>query len=101
MEKNYTKQKETQRIALIVLQTTGPWLDSLFIFLKEVPFNTTFYKSPVVILSVGHGYDRKVKSFRLPENNIISAWMEVGLNICILYSHVQENLKVSIISFHV
>ncbi|KAM7452153.1 hypothetical protein ABFA07_000348 [Porites harrisoni] len=56
-------------------------------FCQEVPFNTTFYKSPVVILSVDHGYDRKVKSFLLPENNIISAWLEeVGLKsmkICV------------------
>ena len=95
------KRKPRFKFNPIVRQTTGPWLNQLFIYLKEVPFNTTFYKSPVVILSVDHGYDRKVKSFRLPENNIISAWMEVSLNICIFYSHAQENIKVSILSSHV
>ncbi|CAH3156512.1 unnamed protein product [Porites evermanni] len=49
-------------------------------FCQEVPFNTTFYKSPVVILSVNHEYNLKVKGSRPPENNIISAWLEeVGL----------------------
>ncbi|CAH3168587.1 unnamed protein product, partial [Porites lobata] len=49
-------------------------------FCQEVPFNTTFYKSPIVILSVNHEYNLKVKGSRPPENNIISAWLEeVGL----------------------
>ena len=95
------KRKPRFKFNPIVRQTTGPWLNQLFIYLKEVPFNTTFYKSPVVILSVDHGYDRKVKSFLLPENNIISAWLEVGLNIYILYSHVQENINLFILSCYV
>ena len=49
-------------------------------YLQEVPFNTTFYESPVVILSVNHQYDRQIKGSRLPGNNIISAWVEVGLH---------------------
>ena len=44
-----------------------------------MPFNTTFYKSPIVILSVNHEYNLKVKGSRPPENNIISAWLEVSL----------------------
>ena len=44
-----------------------------------MPFNTTFYKLPVVILSVNHEYNLKVKGSRRPENNIISAWLEVDL----------------------
>ncbi|KAM7438980.1 hypothetical protein ABFA07_011600 [Porites harrisoni] len=56
-------------------------------FCQEVPFNTTFYESPVVILSVNHQYDRQIKGSRLPGNNIISAWVEeVGLEsmkICV------------------
>ena len=31
-----------------------------------------------MILSVNHQYDLKVKGSRLPENNIISSWIEVG-----------------------
>ena len=52
-----------------------------FTCLQEVPFNTTFYKSPIVILSVNHEYNLKCKGSRLPENNIISAWVEVGFNL--------------------
>ena len=58
------------------------FLHDLFTHSQEVPFNTTLYKSPVVILSVNHEYNLKVKGSRLPENNIISAWVEVGLNFC-------------------
>ncbi|CAH3029060.1 unnamed protein product [Porites evermanni] len=55
-------------------------LHDCFTYLQEVPFNTTFYKSPIVILSVNHEYNLKVKGSRPPENNIISAWLEeVGL----------------------
>ena len=43
-------------------------------------FNTTFYASPVVLVSVHHLYNPQVgmKSFVSPENNIISAWVEVN-----------------------
>ena len=41
-------------------------------------FNTTFYASPVVLVSVHHYYDRKGKNHIPPENNIITAWVEVG-----------------------
>ena len=62
-------------------------LHDLFTYLQEVPFNTTFYKSPIVILSVNHEYNLKVKGSRPPENNIISAWVEVGSN---LYSSLRK-----------
>ena len=62
-------------------------LHDLFTYLQEVPFNTTFYKSPIVILSVNHEYNLQVKGSRLPENNIISSWVEVGLNF---YSNLRK-----------
>ena len=62
-------------------------LHDFFTCLQEVPFSTTFYKSPVVILSVNHEYNLKVKGSRAPENNIKSAWIEVGFN---LYSKVRK-----------
>ena len=40
-----------------------------------------------MILSVNHEYNLKCKGSRLPENNIISAWVEVGFN---LYSKVRK-----------
>ena len=40
-------------------------------------YNTTFYESPVVLVSVHHSYDRKLKTHVPPENNIITAWVEV------------------------
>ena len=54
-----------------------------------MPFNTTFYKSPIVILSVNHEYNLKVKGSRPPENNIISAWLEVSLPF---YSNLRKQL---------
>ena len=60
---------------------------TFFTYLQEVPFNTTFYKSPIVILSVNHEYNLKVKGSRPPENNIISAWLEVGL---LFYSNLRK-----------
>ena len=45
-------------------------------------YNTTFYESPTVFVSVHHYYDREVKTHVPPENNIITAWVEVG-NDCI------------------
>ena len=62
-------------------------LHDFFTCLQEVPFNTTFYKSPIVILSVNHEYNLQVKGSRLPENNIISSWVEVGLNF---YSNLRK-----------
>ena len=43
-------------------------------------FNTTFYASPIVLVSVHHLYNPQVgmKSLVSPENNIISAWVEVN-----------------------
>ena len=43
-------------------------------------FNTTFYASPVVLVSVHHLHNPQVgmKSLVSPENNIISAWVEVN-----------------------
>ena len=47
-------------------------------FLQEVHYiNTTFYASPVVLVSVHHNYDSQEKSRLPPENNIIAAWVEV------------------------
>ena len=40
-----------------------------------------------MILSVNHEYNLKVKGSRLPENNIISSWVEVGLNF---YSNLRK-----------
>ena len=60
---------------------------TFFTYFQEVPFNTTFYKSPIVILSVNHEYNLKVKGSRPPENNIISAWLEVGL---LFYSNLRK-----------
>jgi len=60
---------------------------TFFTYLQEVPFNTTFYKSPIVILSVNHEYNLKVKGSRPPENNIISAWLEVSLRF---YSNLRK-----------
>ena len=53
----------------------------LFCFSSQrVEFNTTFYASPVVLVSVHHDYDRKVKNHIPPEYNIITAWVEVRHN---------------------
>ena len=48
---------------------------------QQVPFNTTFYATPVVLVSVHHQYDRQAKSFVPPENNIITAWVEVRYHL--------------------
>ena len=54
------------------------WFTPLFCFTsQQVQFNTTFYASPVVLVSVHHDYDRKVKNHIQPEYNIITAWIEV------------------------
>ena len=45
---------------------------------QQVQFNTTFYSSPAVLVSVHNDYDRKVKNHIPPEYNIITAWIEVG-----------------------
>ena len=47
------------------------------LFLQNVSFNTTFYASPAVLVSVHHYYDRKMKTVISPENNIVTAWVEV------------------------
>ena len=40
-------------------------------------FNTIFYASPAVLVSVHHDYDGKVKNYIPPEYNMITAWVEV------------------------
>ena len=50
--------------------------------LQQVPFNITFYASPVVLVSVRHQYDRQVKGTIPPENNIITSWVEVEYFRC-------------------
>lgn len=58
------------------------WFKRLFCFSsQQVQFNTTFYASPVVLVSVHHDYDRKVKNHIPPEYNIITAWVEVRHNL--------------------
>ena len=44
---------------------------------QQVQFNTTFYASPAVLVSVHHDFDRRVKKHIPPEYNIITAWIEV------------------------
>ncbi|KAL9962235.1 hypothetical protein ACROYT_G031317 [Oculina patagonica] len=65
----------------------NPTAEDNYGFCQEVPYNTTFYASPAVLVSVHHNYDRKVKNSIPPENNIITAWVEeVGLTsmrICV------------------
>ncbi|XP_020609574.1 uncharacterized protein LOC110048129 [Orbicella faveolata] len=67
--------------------TGNPTTDDNYGFCQQVQFNTTFYASPVVLVSVHHDYDRKVKNHIPPEYNIITAWVkEVGLTavrICV------------------
>ena len=55
-------------------------------------YNTTFYASPVVLISAHHHYDRKTKSYVPPENNIITAWVEVRYRI-ILFINISANCK--------
>ncbi|KAL9962239.1 hypothetical protein ACROYT_G031321 [Oculina patagonica] len=65
----------------------NPTAEDNYGFCQEVPYNTTFYASPAVLVSVHHNYDRKVKNSIPPENIIITAWVgEVGLTsmrICV------------------
>ncbi|XP_078383861.1 uncharacterized protein LOC144666332 [Oculina patagonica] len=65
----------------------NPTAEDNYGFCQEVKYNTTFYASPAVLVSVHHNYDRKVKNSIPPENNIITAWLEeVGLTsmrICV------------------
>ncbi|XP_020609571.1 uncharacterized protein LOC110048125 [Orbicella faveolata] len=67
--------------------TGNPTADDNYGFCQQVQFNTTFYASPAVLVSVHHDYDRKVKKHIPPEYNIITAWVEeVGLTamrICV------------------
>ena len=44
---------------------------------QEVTYNTTFYASPVVLVSAHHHYNRQNKQNVPPENNIVTAWVEV------------------------
>ncbi|XP_078381933.1 uncharacterized protein LOC144664642 isoform X1 [Oculina patagonica] len=65
----------------------SPTADNNYGFCQEVQYNTTFYKSPAVLVSVGHQYDRQVKSHVPPENNLITAWVEevrlTSMRICV------------------
>lgn len=40
-------------------------------------YNNTFYAPPVVLVSVHHHYNRQNKKNVPPENNIVTAWVEV------------------------
>ena len=44
---------------------------------QQVQFKTTFYVPPVVLISVHHQYNGPFIHHILPENNIITAWVEV------------------------
>lgn len=48
---------------------------------QQVDFNTTFYSSPAVLVSVHHYYNRQVNHLIPQENNIITAWVEVDITI--------------------
>ncbi|PFX13948.1 Aggrecan core protein [Stylophora pistillata] len=67
----------------------SPIADDNYGFCQEVEFNTTFYASPVVLVSVHHIYNPQVtmKSPVSPKNNIISAWVEevslTSMRICV------------------
>ncbi|KAL9963121.1 hypothetical protein ACROYT_G032296 [Oculina patagonica] len=65
----------------------SPITDNNYGFCQEVQYNTTFYKSPAVLVSVDHQYDRQVKSHVPPENNMITAWVEevrlTSMRICV------------------
>lgn len=52
-------------------------LYSYSLFSQNIHYNTTFYASPVVLVSVHHYYNRNMKNVILPENNIVTAWVEV------------------------
>ena len=56
---------------------------------QKVQFNTTFYASPVVLVSVHHDYDRKTKIHIPPEYNIITAWVEVRHG-CLLHAYQRQ-----------
>ena len=58
---------------------------------QQVQFNTTFYASPVVLVSVHHSYDRKVKNHIPPEYNIITAWIEVR-HSSLLHAYIHGGL---------
>ncbi|XP_022810500.1 uncharacterized protein LOC111347532, partial [Stylophora pistillata] len=66
-----------------------PKAENNYGFCQKVNFNTTFYASPIVLISVRHFYNPQVsgKSSISPENNIVTAWVEeVGLTsmtICV------------------
>ncbi|CAH3143439.1 unnamed protein product, partial [Pocillopora meandrina] len=66
-----------------------PKVENNYGFCQKVHFNTTFYASPIVLISVHHFYNPQVsgKSSSSPENNIVTAWVEeVGLTsmtICV------------------
>ena len=69
--------KIKEKLLVFIYKSNLLFVYSLIYRIQEVPFNTTFYESPVVLVSVHHQYDRQAKSFVPPENNIITAWVEV------------------------
>lgn len=64
-----------------------PKADDNYGFCQQTKFNTTFYAPPLVLLSVHHKYDRQLGHHSLPENNIITAWVEditlTSMTICV------------------
>ncbi|XP_022806681.1 uncharacterized protein LOC111343760 isoform X1 [Stylophora pistillata] len=64
-----------------------PKVEDNYGFCQDVQFNTTFYASPVVLVSVHHYYNRQQKNLILPENNIVTAWVEeirlTSMTICV------------------
>ena len=72
------------------------WFKSLFCFSsQQVQFNTTFFASPVVLVSVHHDYDRKVRNHIPPEYNIITTWIEVRHN-SLLHGYLRTSVWCSL-----
>ncbi|KAL9963147.1 hypothetical protein ACROYT_G032322 [Oculina patagonica] len=67
--------------------TGSPSADNNYGFCQKVPYNTTFYDPPVVLVSVHHNYDRVGKTNVPPENNIVTAWVEeaglTSMTVCV------------------
>ncbi|XP_068723996.1 uncharacterized protein [Montipora capricornis] len=70
-EFNFTRAGET-----FFPNNGTPGANENYGFCKQVQFKTTFYVPPVVLISVHHQYNGPFIHHILPENNIITAWVE-------------------------
>lgn len=59
-------------------------------FPQEVVYNNAFYAPPVVLVSVHHQYNRQNEKNVPPENNIVTAWVEVRY-VFSVYSSCNNN----------